>query len=378
MPLSSYASRWSGQHLLGTRTRFPARLYLQRKFPRNAQYRIAIYYESDPISLTQTYPFLHYAEAFQARLGASVRCYPVQSLLSGAGARQDGADVILLQFWFNTPEPQIRRALDSLRAAHPGTPIAFVDAFAPNDLRLGRILDDHIDFYLKKSLFHDRELYFQTFQGDTILAGYYSDLYGIAPEPVDWQVPRSLLPKLRLSPNFLTAPRFLTAFPYPRPVAWAERRLDVQTRLALQGSPWYQAMRQDAWRRVQAIPGLAVSSSERISLNRYMEEMRQSRLCFSPFGYGALCWRDVEAIVAGAVLIKPDMSHLDTLPGLYEAGVTYLPVRWDFADLEEVVTEALRNPERSQAIAAEAYRRAEDYALSGRFVDDMAFLLPAS
>jgi hypothetical protein len=368
--------RWAGRYLLRKVTRQPARQYLRRRFPRTAKARITIYYEADPISQAQVYPFLHHTGELHARFGAAIRCYPVKALLAGARPNPDGADVVLLQIWFDTPEAQIRKAVEDLRAAHPGAPLVFVDSFAHNDLRLGPILNDHIDFYLKKSLFVDKDLYFRPFRGDTILTEYYGDLYGIAAEPVDFKVPRSILPKLRLSPNFFTSPRFLTAFPYPQPVPWAKRALDVQTRLAVTGSPWYQAMRQGALARIQTIPGLAISRNDRISWQGYMAEMRRSRLCWSPFGYGELCWRDIEAIVAGAVLIKPDMSHLVTLPDLYEAGVTYLPVRWDFADLEEVVTSALRRPERCQEIAREAYRRMEDYALSARFVDDVAFLMP--
>ena len=69
---------------------------------------------------------------------------------------------------------------------------------------------------------------------------------------------------------------------------------------------------------------------DRIAQMRFLEEMRQSKLCWSPFGYGELCWRDIEAYMTGAVLIKPDVSHLGSLPDLYRPHETYLPVRWDF------------------------------------------------
>jgi hypothetical protein len=103
-----------------------------------------------------------------------------------------------------------------------------------------------------------------------------------------------------------------------------------------------------------------------------MAELANSRLCFSPFGYGELCWRDIEAFQTGAVLIKPDMGHLQTLPDLYEPGVTYLPVRWDFSDLEDVVCSALADEPRMEAIASEAWNRTARYIREGCFVDDMA------
>ena len=42
--------------------------------------------------------------------------------------------------------------------------------------------------------------------------------------------------------------------------------------------------------------------------------MRHSRICISPFGYGEICWRDFEAILCGCLVVKPDMSHVETNP----------------------------------------------------------------
>jgi hypothetical protein len=376
MPAFRSMSQWAGQNLLHGLARHPARTFLQRRFSRRARFRIAIYYEATPISKAQVYPFLHYAHQLRQRYGAEVRCYPVAPLLEGAGPSPDPADAILLQIWFDRPHDRIRRVLDSLRALNPDTPITFVDSFAHNDLRLGRVLNEQISFYTKKSLFRDSAHFFTPFRGDTNLTQYYGDLLAVPSQPVDWQVPPDLLPKLRLSPNFFTAPRFLALFPFPKALPCNRRTLDIQTRFDETGTPWYQAMRKSAAAHVRAIPGISVSGPEKFSLKLYSDELRRSRLCFSPFGYGEVCWRDIEAIMAGAVLVKPDMGHLDTLPNLYEAGVTYLPVRWDFSDLEEVVTTALRDPARCEVIALEAYRRISDYVRSARFVDDVAFLAP--
>ena len=216
-----------------------------------------------------------------------------------------------------------------------------MDTFAHSDIRLARYLEPHIDFYLKKSMFRNQQDFLHPFRGGTILDEYYGDLYGIDADPVDWNVPQGMLAKLRLSPNFFTAPRFLHDFATKDMPSHTGRPIDVQTRMAIRGSQWYQTMRQDALDRVRAIPGLKLSAPGNISWPKYMQEMRQSKLCLSPFGYGELCWRDVEAVLAGSVLIKPDMSHLETRPDIYEAGVTYLPVKWDFSDLEDVINRAL-------------------------------------
>ena len=40
--------------------------------------------------------------------------------------------------------------------------------------------------------------------------------------------------------------------------------------------------------------------TERVSQRRYHREMRRSRICVSPLGYGEICWRDFEAVLSVA------------------------------------------------------------------------------
>jgi hypothetical protein len=91
----------------------------------------------------------------------------------------------------------------------------------------------------------------------------------------------------------------------------------------------------------------------------YLEELRAARVGVSPFGYGEVCFRDFEIILAGAALLKPDMSHLETWPPLYAAGETYAAHLWDVSDLGQTVKDLLAG-DRWREIAAGAqsvYRR---------------------
>jgi len=130
-------------------------------------------------------------------------------------------------------------------------------------------------------------------------------------------------------------------------------------------------MRRLAQNQVQQLENINLSASGHLVLNQFIDELANSRTCFSPFGYGELCWRDIEAFQTGAVLIKPDMGHLETKPHLYEPGVTYLPVRWDFADLDDVVQDALSDEPRMEHISQEAWNRAARYIRENDFVNDM-------
>jgi hypothetical protein len=364
----------AGKYALARIINRPATFLLGRPFPKGARKKLVIYYEPNRISFTQVYPFLYYQDTLKDRFGLEVRCYPVTELLAGGAARHDGADIVLLQAWFTVSEDALRSVFDRLLQANPAASISFMDTFAHSDIRLARYLDPYVDFYLKKSVFRDKQDFLRPFRGGTNLTEYYGDLYGIDEDPINWNVPESIFAKLRLSPNFFTAPRFLHAFATKDVPSHTDRPIDVQTRLAIRGTDWYQAMRQHALDRVRAIPGLKLSAAGNISWAKYMQEMHRSKLCLSPFGYGELCWRDVEAVLAGSVLIKPDMSHLDTRPNIYEAGVTYLPVKWDFSDLEDVIAMALSDPGLRRDITRNAYQRVAEYVRDKRFIDDMAFL----
>jgi hypothetical protein len=75
----------------------------------------------------------------------------------------------------------------------------------------------------------------------------------------------------------------------------------------------------------------------KIPLHDYNNEVKKVQALISPFGWGEVCFRDFEAILNGAVLIKPSMDHLNTYPNIFQENKTYLPIKWDGSDLIEVV-----------------------------------------
>lgn len=77
----------------------------------------------------------------------------------------------------------------------------------------------------------------------------------------------------------------------------------------------------------------------------------------SPFGWGEVCFRDFECFLAGAVLFKPSMDHLETWPNYYVPNVTYVPFAWDFSDFVPKLTEILEHPEKYQLVASEGQNR---------------------
>jgi len=80
-----------------------------------------------------------------------------------------------------------------------------------------------------------------------------------------------------------------------------------------------------------------------ISKRKYLNELKRSKTCVSPFGYGEVCYRDFESIICGCLLIKPDMDHIETYPDVYKKDETYVPLKWDMSDLEETLAEVVEN-----------------------------------
>ena len=79
----------------------------------------------------------------------------------------------------------------------------------------------------------------------------------------------------------------------------------------------------------------------RIPEGEYYDKMRNSKIVIAPFGYGEMAPRDIESSMFGSVLFKNDMSHVETIPDIYVDRGTYMAIKWDWSNLEEVIDEVL-------------------------------------
>lgn len=99
---------------------------------------------------------------------------------------------------------------------------------------------------------------------------------------------------------------------------------------------------------IQSIEGLdcniaKLENGVRVSQQEYYNHMFNSKIILAPYGYGEMAPRDLEAAMFGCILIKPDMSYVDTKPDIFEDGVTYIACKHDFSDLQEKVYDVLEN-----------------------------------
>ena len=176
--------------------------------------------------------------------------------------------------------------------------------------------------------------------------------------------------KIRLGSNFGLSPQMVDLFLGPPPVM-SGRDIDLHARIAANGTPWYQAMREEAKRAVAGMTDMRVASEGRVKRVQFFAEMKRSKICFSPFGYGEVCWRDYEAFATGALLLKPDMGHLAVAPNVFIPDETYVSLQWDLADFPEKVHAWLGNHAARETIALQAFHKMRSSITSMECVDEI-------
>ena len=223
-----------------------------------------------------------------------------------------------------------------------------------------------VDRYCKGQLFAERGVYRQPLYGGRLHTHHAHEQAGIRDEDDSWSQPISPadIAKLRVSWNLGMGPPGLAAELVARVPALATvarriplRRADPDRRrpqpisgrmTTSYARPTVAHQRQELLRRVGSR-----YPQGRVSRSAYRRELARSRLVLSPFGWGEVNTKDFEVFLAGAALVKPSLSHLETWPDHYRAGETYLAHAWDLSDLEETLDRALVDPRGTAAVARE-------------------------
>lgn len=103
---------------------------------------------------------------------------------------------------------------------------------------------------------------------------------------------------------------------------------------------YYTEHRSRAWHELDTLPDMNILK-DKLPKEEYIEKMYKSKVALSPFGMGEICFRDFELMQFGTVMIKPNMEHIQTIPNPYVEGKTYIPVKEDWTDLYDVVTQVI-------------------------------------
>ena len=85
------------------------------------------------------------------------------------------------------------------------------------------------------------------------------------------------------------------------------------------------------------------SRKDRLPYQEYIQTLYDSKILISPFGMGEVCFRDFECMQFGTIMLKPSMEEIDTIPNIYLENDTYIPVNYDWSDLNEKIEYVLDN-----------------------------------
>ena len=241
----------------------------------------------------------------------------------------------------------------------------------------------HVDKYWKKQVLKDMTLYERKYYGARIYTDYYKNKFNLEDENVQMVEPlrKEYMDKLCVSWNIGLGPHStnIKLSNIIRMVPWfLKGRLKYTYKLkfrtlsnnrkpiSFRGSSKY-SNKINAFQRIKTIEKLKSKKveTEPISNKKYLDELKNSMISVSPFGYGEICYRDFEIILAGALLFKPSMEHLKTYPDIYVKNKTYVPFEWDFRDFDEKIYDLINNPDMVKEISSAAMDR-YGFFLSGQ------------
>jgi len=320
------------------------------------------------LSSTQIYPFYFYRDILKNKHGMRFQEINIELLNTKASSPLRGsANVkrIYFQHSFMMSNEDVVKHLELLANTFPQAKIAFLDWFGPLHIRYANSVDPYIDLYIKKQTFTDFSDYNNPTVGDTNLSDYYAKRHQIDLPHMTFSAPPGFENKMRLSPNFYFSPQMVDLFMGDFP-ADNNRQIDLHARIASKGDAWYQAMRGESVEAVKNLSGLKIAFEGRVKRHKFFSELRSSKVVFSPFGYGEVCWRDYEAYATGALLIKPNMNHLKTSDDSFINDQTYIAVNWDLSDFEEKVNLFLKDKDRREKIARNAFEYHRDLILGAK------------
>jgi len=317
---------------------------------------------SDQFSYTseqQLAVFRAYRRALRNQLGLVSRSALPAEALAFAPARLAEFDLIGIKIGFRTSASEVLRTVQTLRDSAPRAKLVYFDGDDDLCIQWPELLP-LVDLYVKKHAFRDRSKYLQGYVGKSNLTDYVARTFGTSFETDiithSRPVPEAELGKIVVGWNIGLDDKIRLLAKQTGQAAFGPKTYDVVCRATVSDKSWMYPLRAPITPTVRRLEGehRVLTPEHRVPPETYLREMLSAKICVSPFGFGEICWRDFEAILCGCVVVKPDMAHVETTPDVFVPGETYVPVRWDYADLEATLREMLANPERCEVLKSNA------------------------
>jgi hypothetical protein len=329
----------------------------------------------------QQFAALHsYRNDLRRRLGIALDQKPLTDVLAASSQSLRRYNVVLLKLSFRTNEANAVGIVQRLRSKCPFAKFIYCDGDDDACVAWAGVLAQ-VDLYVKKQIFSRCSDYQHQFVGKSNLTEYIARTHGGSFEnniiPNSGTIDPRDQHKLALGYNIGLDDKIVRLFRESRIGLAARKDTDIVCRAACPPDSWIYPFRGPISSALSALKDRyrILLPDQRVTQAQYYDEMRRSRICVSPFGYGEVCWRDFEAVILGCLLIKPDMSHLRTEPNIFVPGETYVPVKWDFSDLATTCAQYLSDEAAMNRITKRAYEVLAEYYDRHKIVDCFQRLL---
>lgn len=226
---------------------------------------------------------------------------------------------------------------------------------------------DHVDYYMKNQIFKNKNYYMDKLYGMRLYSHYFYENFNVKDQDPIWSVPlisKVNLKKILLGWNscfnnyglFGNYQQFLQKriqldFLLFNPLRYRSdfdtRKKEVQIRF---GSSNYRNsvgfFRKMVGKKLKRYS----ANSDKINRISYFNELKNTKLILSPFGFGEINYKDFEVFITGGALMKPSMDHMITWPNLYTKE-TVVFHDWDFKDIDMKIEYFLDNSKSLKVIA---------------------------
>jgi len=283
-------------------------------------------------------------------------------------------DIVVLKMSFRAPAVEALRVTRTIRAAIGSKRLIYFDGDDDLCIQWPGILQ-YVDLYVKKHAFRDRAQYLHRFVGKSNLTDFVHRQFGysFADDPVTQEsgpVPCDQLTRLSVGYNLALDQNILKLY---RDARLCSNQGSRENDIVFRGNVpkgWMSYLRRDIEPALRRLEGSyrVIIPNKRVAPEEYFREMLSSKICVSPFGYGEICWRDFEAILCRSLLLKPSMDHVETNPDIFKPYLTYVPVKWDYSDLEEKCAYYLTHEKERERITAEAFAILDNFYKNGGFM----------
>lgn len=237
-----------------------------------------------------------------------------------------------------------------------------------------------VDIYAKSQILHDKTYYQQNHLTGVIHRDYVNEFYKIDDRKIlKGTISEQEIKKIRVAWNLsmINWPYFLSDSVILKKLFYFNQHnykikyssnnfFNREKLIKFRGNLWESDPTVNWWRtttkthidQVNTINGFSQSELHlKVGKKQFHEEINNTMITPSPFGFGEICFRDFEAFIFGSLLFKPNMDHLNTWPNLYIDGVTYISHKWDFSDFNDKLEDILTHPERYDEVAREGQNR---------------------